>query len=276
MLGAGHRWRVVSNTVPLSVTDLLSRDGIFLAGSQADNFDDPPPVVPPDTRVLVDYVKAGGNIYLAGGTDPDLPQEEARQWNALLNACGLEFESVQNNVDGTLRFRSDHPIFVGVNKLFQRHGNSIRQVLPTDPNGNATILVQSQQGAGLYAVCSFGGPIDQVPTAIDLLSFTARPAADHIALSWQTGTEVDNAGFNLWRSEWTGGTYAKINDALIPAEGDALSGASYSYTDSDVMQGATYYYKLEDVDTRGVSTFHGPVSATPGRIRRIYLPLVVR
>jgi hypothetical protein len=30
------------------------------------------------------------------------------------------------------------------------------------------------------------------------------------------------------------------------------------------------------VDIHGVGTFHGPVSATPGRIRRVYLPLVLR
>jgi hypothetical protein len=41
-------------------------------------------------------------------------------------------------------------------------------------------------------------------------------------------------------------------------------------------EGITYYYKLEDVDFNGVSTFHGPVSATPLLVRRIYLPLVVK
>jgi hypothetical protein len=113
-------------------------------------------------------------------------------------------------------------------------------------------------------------------TAIDLLSFTTHPAADHILLSWETGSEVDNAGFNIWRSEVADGPYTKLNDALIPAEGDSESGASYTYTDTDVVKGVTYYYKLEDVDIYGVSTFHGPVSATPGRIHPVYLPLVVK
>ena len=62
---------------------------------------------------------------------------------------------------------------------------------------------------------------------------------------------------------------------LIPAEGDAVSGALYSYTDSEVQE-ITYYYKLEDVDVHGRGATHGPVSATLGRIRRMYLPLVIR
>jgi len=281
---AGHTWTVVSTTTTFSLEDLLQYDGIFLAGSQTDDII-PPPVVPPNTQVLIDYVKAGGNVYLAGGTDPfDVdgrpsdplaPAREAAQWNPFLNACGLEFALILNDVDGILKFNSSHPIFNnGVQRLFQRDGHSIRKLDPADPS--AAILVRSQQGEGLYAVCTIGAPVEGAPTAIDLLSFTAQPAADRVTLTWETGTEVDNAGFNLWRSQAADGPYTKINDALIPAEGDAHSGASYTYTDTDVVKGVTYYYKLEDVDVHGVSTFHGPVSATPSPIQQIYLPLLLK
>jgi len=131
-------------------------------------------------------------------------------------------------------------------------------------------------GGSYMLVGGFWSAFTEKPTAIDLLSFAAEAGADHVMLAWETSTEVDNAGFNLWRSEATDGPYAKVNDVLIPAEGDAVSGASYTYDDTDVVQGVTYYYKLEDVDVRGVSTFHGPVSATPGHIHRIYLPLVLK
>ena len=55
-----------------------------------------------------------------------------------------------------------------------------------------------------------------------------------------------------------------------------MIGASYSYIDDTVANGITYYYKLEDVDIYGTSTFHGPVSATPARVFRTFLPLVVK
>ena len=96
------------------------------------------------------------------------------------------------------------------------------------------------------------------------------------ALTWQTGAEVDNAGFNLHRATAAGGPYTQINDALIPAKGDPVSGASYVYTDTDVIKRVTYYYKLEDVDIHGVRAFHGPVSVTPSLIHRVYLPLVFK
>ena len=128
-------------------------------------------------------------------------------------------------------------------------------------------------------------------TLIELDQFTAVPLiavpqSKHIAITWSTLSEIDNAGFNLWRSEAKDGKYIKVNPGIIEAEGGATLGAEYSYTDTatdtatdtvtdtatdnvaDTVAGTaakpgiTYYYKLEDIDTKGVSTFHGPVSAT--------------
>ena len=97
-----------------------------------------------------------------------------------------------------------------------------------------------------------------VPCAVTLLSFNAKSGNDgSVILTWETATEVDNAGFNLYRAETKDGAYKKINDILIPAQGNATSGAGYSFVDTPPAKG-TYYYKLEDVDYKGVSAMHGP------------------
>ncbi|WP_295103511.1 hypothetical protein [uncultured Candidatus Kuenenia sp.] len=77
-------------------------------------------------------------------------------------------------------------------------------------------------------------------------------------LKWETASEIDNAGFNVYRSKRKGGRYRKINRELIPAQGSGSFGASYSYEDTLQKKG-NFYYKLEDVDTFGESTMHGPV-----------------
>jgi hypothetical protein len=89
-----------------------------------------------------------------------------------------------------------------------------------------------------------------------------------VVLSWTTASEIDNAGFNLYRSESADGEYVKINASLIPAEGSPTQGATYQYVDRDVKNRTTYYYKLEDIDLNGNSTMHGPVSAEPRRLGR--------
>jgi hypothetical protein len=101
-------------------------------------------------------------------------------------------------------------------------------------------------------------------TVITLASFTATPRATQVVLNWQTGSEVDTAGFNLWRSASATGTFTKLNAVIIPAQGSGAGGASYTWTDGNLSAGQTWYYKLEDIDTFGASTLHGPISATVG------------
>jgi hypothetical protein len=98
-------------------------------------------------------------------------------------------------------------------------------------------------------------------TDVELASFDAKVGNGLVILGWQTGSEIDNAGFNVYRSTSLDGEYTKLNSELIPATANAFEGASYYYTDKDVQPGLTYYYKLEDLSIEGLSTFHGPVSA---------------
>jgi hypothetical protein len=124
---------------------------------------------------------------------------------------------------------------------------------------------------GEDVVCRF---TNEYPTAVDLLSFTAHAGADNVTLNWQTASELDTEGFNVWRSQSQDGPYIQVNASLIAARGNADTGASYEYTDTDVEQDVTYFYKLEDVDGSGISTYHGPVSATPTRTWQISLPFI--
>lgn len=127
-----------------------------------------------------------------------------------------------------------------------------------DPQKNPPNNAMFPDGGFFVSVIMHNGPHIVGPSAIELVSFTAEVGADgSIALTWETATEIDNAGFNLYRATTEDGPYTQINDALIPAEGDAVSGASYSFMDTPGS--GTFYYQLEDVDFNGVSTLHDPV-----------------
>ena len=96
----------------------------------------------------------------------------------------------------------------------------------------------------------------QKTTLIELASFTAKGKK----LAWVTESEIDNAGFYIWRADAENGEYVRLNDEIIPAKGSATKGAKYTFTDKTAKGKNTYFYKLEDVDVYGMSTFHGPVS----------------
>jgi hypothetical protein len=107
-------------------------------------------------------------------------------------------------------------------------------------------------------------------TLINLSSFTVTPKFSKVIIQWSTEAEIENAGFNIYRSEAEDGEYIKINDSLIPAQGSSTQGTSYEYVDNGLQNRKTYYYKLEDIDLNGVSIMHGPVSATPRLIFGIF------
>ena len=95
-------------------------------------------------------------------------------------------------------------------------------------------------------------------------------------LTWATATEPDNVGFNIWRSESAAGPELKLNDALIPAQGDADNGATYRYVDDTVVEGKVYYYWLEDIDVRGVSTIHESEPVITARVHFTYFPIIYK
>ena len=80
-----------------------------------------------------------------------------------------------------------------------------------------------------------------------LLYQLANPTVE---IKWETATELNTAGFNLYRSQSADSNFTQINteEGLIPSEGDAVSGAAYTYVDSDVEVGQTYHYLLEEVE----------------------------
>lgn len=151
MTGAGNTWSV-SNAVPFNVPTLLTYDAVFLSGTTV------------DTTVLTNYVNAGGNVYLAGGTGgPGGAAGEAAAWNPFLNNFGLGFGSPYNGVIGNIAISSAHPIFTGVSALYQNNGNDTLDIDITDPR--AQILVSSA-GHGLYAIYESASAVPEPATML--------------------------------------------------------------------------------------------------------------
>ena len=102
-------------------------------------------------------------------------------------------------------------------------------------------------------------------TVIVLSSFTAVPSEtkiNTIDINWVTSSEIDTAGFNIYRDEEDNIQYTtKLNQELIPSTGSSTSGVSYDFEDAPVATGKKYYYKLEAIDLDGYKKMYGPVSA---------------
>ena len=91
----------------------------------------------------------GGSVCLIAGTGHGGSESEAAQWNPLLAAFGLRFDPAYNDITGVLPVTSSaHPLFAGVQSLFQYWGQNIHLL----PDSKASIILTSgSQGLIAYA-----------------------------------------------------------------------------------------------------------------------------
>ena len=86
-----------------------------------------------------------------------------------------------------------------------------------------------------------------------------------VRIEWSTETEMGTAGFNIYRGEAPDGPFdVKVNDQLIPASPDPVTGGKYSYVDSSAQAGKQYYYQLEEVEENGTVNKVGVTAARAG------------
>ncbi len=94
-----------------------------------------------------------------------------------------------------------------------------------------------------------------LPLFVELTNFYAeRNTKGYLVLYWETGYEMQNFGFNIYRSRQAMDNFIKINDDVIVGEG------SYSYIDETVTAGETFYYKIEEICKNGKKKTHHPIT----------------
>ena len=103
---------------------------------------------------------------------------------------------------------------------------------------------------------------------VELSSFTVtRNDSGAVVVTWTTESEVDNAGFNLRRSEKRTSGFTLLNPALIAGAGTTGERQTYTFTDTSAKPGVEYYYQIEEVafggkrETLATRRLRGPVSA---------------
>ncbi|MBC8233397.1 T9SS type A sorting domain-containing protein, partial [bacterium] len=89
------------------------------------------------------------------------------------------------------------------------------------------------------------------PLPVQLSVFTATDTMDGVLISWRTESELDNLGFNIYRSDTEDGKYTRVNARMIQGAGTDANSHDYSFTDDNVVFGKTYFYYLENIDIDG-------------------------
>ena len=88
---------------------------------------------------------------------------------------------------------------------------------------------------------------------VTLSAFSPKVKEDgEVVISWITESEIDNAGFNILRSEKLHGVFVKVNPKLIQGAGTTAKRTEYTWTDTTTKPNIEYYYQIEDVSFAGI------------------------
>jgi len=137
----------------------------------------------------------------------------------------------------------------------------------TYENADLKLITNSGQGglfSSYYYPREWSGTLHYTlsPDLVELVFFKAMGCGQVVQISWETASEIDTAGFHIWRSGKRNpgeNDYVRVTGQLIAAQGSPSYGASYYYNDLAVVPGHPYCYRLEDISYSGESTFHDPV-----------------
>jgi len=144
--------------------------------------------------------------------------------------------------------------------------NAIVCTFNTVGSGHAFVEVNGPDGLGNFLGQGHNvSYVNQDPTLpVELNSFSATTDDNKVILTWTTQSEVNNLGFEVYRSAEENGEYAMIasyeNNQSLQGAGNSNAAREYTYEDRMLFNGETYWYQIADVDYQGVRTFHGPVS----------------
>ena len=89
------------------------------------------------------------------------------------------------------------------------------------------------------------------PLPVSLSYFRPTLENGEVVIRWTTESELDNAGFNILRSDSRNGEFKQVNPELVQGAGTTGERNTYKWVDESAKPGVIYYYQIEDVSFAG-------------------------
>ena len=115
-----------------------------------------------------------------------------------------------------------------------------------DPNGRNLAVFRTEKKTGRALIRS------SEPVPVTLSYFRAERTDAGVILKWTTESELDNAGFYIYRSATRDGMFKVVNPTLIQGAGTTSERNTYTWTDTTAKPNTVYYYRIEDISHAGV------------------------
>ena len=99
----------------------------------------------------------------------------------------------------------------------------------------------------------YSTPLHTTGTPLPVSLSYFRPTLENgaVVIRWTTESELDNAGFNILRSDSRHGEFKQVNSGLVQGAGTTGERNTYKWVDESAKPGVVYYYQIEDVSFAG-------------------------
>lgn len=108
--------------------------------------------------------------------------------------------------------------------------------------------------------------LQDISLPVCLTAFEAIIKDRSVHLNWITASEINNLGFELYKSIGSDSTFLMISSFRdnpdLEGLGNSSVGKDYNFTDEDVFVGQTYWYKLSDISYTGDKNVHSSLCVT--------------
>ncbi|NEZ03924.1 hypothetical protein G4Y73_07140 [Wenzhouxiangella sp. XN201] len=179
--------------------------------------------------MYMDVRYEGGTHGITGVVEPDLVLTDDRALMDASNTGSNELVAYMGLLSVLLQWHDEDPVDL---IEFQRN-EAIASF-----QGNRNPFIDHPEWVDCVFRNQCDGTADTTPPAVPG-SLTATGGPGHINLDWADNTESDLAGYNVYRSATSGGSYTLIGSGLV---------ADSAYQDKDVTAGTTYFYVVTAVD----------------------------
>ena len=122
--------------------------------------------------------------------------------------------------------------------------------------------------AGLVGCASSGEVVPKAAPSDDADPAATSPDPEDPpvnTLKWTTASEVENFGFDIYRSETEDGDFDRITPEPIAGAGTTDEPQNYVFVDAEIDPSRDYYYYIESISLGGVREVFSPVIRSPAK-----------
>ena len=147
----------------------------------------------------------------------------------------------------------------GRSSLIRREMGKTAEIMGTD--AAAWSLASDTMLDGAYRETYYGQASDvgtpgydaggALPVELSKFNAARDRVTGQVTITWETQSELNNAGFFIKRSQQQNGQFQIVNPTMIAGAGTISEKQSYTYTDTTAQPNIVYYYQIEDVSLDG-------------------------